>query len=249
MASIDLFDAALAEEGVTGQLAKVARGIYMQESGGGRNTRTSNAGAMGGMQIIPSTFNSVADKGWDINDPMHNARAGIRYIKQLDKLAGGDPALIGAGYYGGPGGLAKAKKGINTHDPRNPSYPGTLEYGQKLANYVGGNPAPKTVTPIKAGGTQPVLLAQNEVPSLPVVDKTPVEQVMQSTPVEQVAQVATPVPQEWQQFQERMPQQMQAEDLQFGNPGFSLPQIDTRAYALNAPKIDFSAFKRVRRRV
>ena len=104
----DLFEEALAAEGITGQLAEVARSIYKQESGGGKNTKTSNAGAVGGMQILPTTFASVADKGWDINDPMMNARAGIRYIKQMDKLAGGDPALIAAGYYGGPGGLQKA---------------------------------------------------------------------------------------------------------------------------------------------
>ena len=123
------------------------------------------------------------------------------------------------------------------------------QYAKKVMASTPNSRNQQVITPTKAGGTQPVLLAKTEVPSLPVVDKTPVEQVMQSTPVEQVAQVAEPVPEEWQQFQERMPQQMQAEDLQFGNPGFSLPQIDTRAYALNAPKIDFSAFKRVRGRV
>ena len=56
-------DAALAHEGVTGRLAALAQSIYMQESGGGKNTKTSNAGAVGGMQIIPATFASVADKG------------------------------------------------------------------------------------------------------------------------------------------------------------------------------------------
>ena len=119
----NLFEEALKAEGITGQLADVARSIYMQESGGGKNTKTSNAGAVGGMQIIPSTFRSVADKDWDINDPMMNARAGIRYLKQLDKQAGGDPALTAAGYYGGPGGLEKARRGIAVSDPRNPKAP------------------------------------------------------------------------------------------------------------------------------
>lgn len=129
----DSFDVALAAEGVTGKQAAFARSIYQQESGGGRNTKTSNAGAVGGMQIIPSTFSSVADKDWSISDPVQNARAGIRYaLKGLD-AAGGDPALAGAYYYGGPGGLEKAKRGVAVADPRNPNAPTTLQYGQQVA--------------------------------------------------------------------------------------------------------------------
>lgn len=127
------FDAALQAEGVTGRVADIARSIYQQESGGGKNTKTSNAGAVGGMQIVPATFKGVADEGWDINDPVHNARAGIRYIQQMNKLAGGDPALTAAGYYGGPGGLKKARQGVAVSDPRNPNAPNTLEYGQQVA--------------------------------------------------------------------------------------------------------------------
>ena len=141
----DYFDVALANEKVNGPLAALARSIFHQESGGGRNTKTSNAGAMGGMQIIPSTFNSVADKGWDIKNPLHNAQAGIRYIKYLDKLSGGNPAITAAGYYGGPGALEKAKKGIAVSDPRNPNAPNTLQYGQQVAARMGkANSLPST---------------------------------------------------------------------------------------------------------
>jgi len=129
----DPFEAALSAEGVTGKAADVARSIYQQESGSGKNTKTSNAGAVGGMQIIPATFKSVADKDWDINDPTQNARAGIRYVKQLFEQAGGDPALTAAGYYGGPGGLEKARRGVAVSDPRNPDAPTTLQYGQQVA--------------------------------------------------------------------------------------------------------------------
>lgn len=129
----DPIEVALASEGVTGRAADFARSIYQQESGGGRNTRTSNAGAVGGMQIIPDTFKSVADRGWDINDPVHNARAGVRYALQGFKEAGGDPALAGAYYYGGPGGMAKARQGVAVRDPRNPNAPDTLQYGQQVA--------------------------------------------------------------------------------------------------------------------
>ena len=136
----DPFSAALSAEGVSGPLADVARSIYQQESGGGKNTKTSNAGAVGGMQIIPSTFASVADKGWNITDPVQNARAGIRYLKQLDEQSGGDPALTAAGYYGGPGGMEKARKGIAVSDPRNPNAPNTLQYGQQVAARLPQNP-------------------------------------------------------------------------------------------------------------
>lgn len=130
----DLFESALAKEGITGDLAHLARSIYGQESGGGRNTKTSNAGAVGGMQIIPSTFRSMADQGWDIKNPEHNARAGIRYIQQLHASNGGDPSLTAVGYYGGPGAMAKAVNGEAVRDPRNPNAPDTFEYADQVVN-------------------------------------------------------------------------------------------------------------------
>lgn len=136
----DSFDVALSQEGLTGPAADIARSIYAQESSSGKNTRTSNAGAVGGMQIIPSTFKSVADKDWDINDPVQNSRAGIRYVKQLYQQAGGDPSLTASGYYGGPGGLEKARRGVAVSDPRNPNAPDTLQYGQQVAARIGKQP-------------------------------------------------------------------------------------------------------------
>ena len=231
MAKQDLFESALAAEGVTGKLAALARSVYMQESTGGKNTRTSNAGAVGGMQIVPGTFASVADKGWDISNPEHNARAGIRYLKQMDQLSGGDPALTAAGYYGGPGGLAKAKKGIAVSDPRNPNAPNTLEYGKQVASRLTTGQAAEAV---------PVQLAQVEGRVLP-------EQKAPVIPVE------TPVDPTWNQFQQAMPQQVQANDLQYGQamPVYQAPQMDPRmlevAQAPSQP--NFSMFKRWRGRV
>jgi hypothetical protein len=144
----DPFESALAAEGVSGPVAEIARSIYQQESGSGKNTKTSNAGAVGGMQIIPGTFKSVADKDWDINDPTQNARAGIRYVKQLHEKAGGDPALTAAGYYGGPGGLEKARRGVADSDPRNPNAPTTLQYGQQVAARLPKEP----LNPVMAAG-------------------------------------------------------------------------------------------------
>lgn len=126
-------DAALKAEGIDGRTADVVRSIYAQESGSGANTKTSNAGAVGGMQITPATFRSVADPDWKIEDPEHNLRAGIRYVKQMSDLAGGDPKLAAAGYYGGPGAIDKARQGIAVSDPRNPKAPNTLQYADQVA--------------------------------------------------------------------------------------------------------------------
>ena len=127
-------DAALQAEGATGTLADLARSIYEQESGSGRNTKTSNAGAVGGMQVIPSTFKSVADKGWSIDDPVDNARAGVRYIRSMLDRGDGDPYLAAAAYYGGPGGMDKARRGVAVSDPRNPKAPTTLQYAQQVVD-------------------------------------------------------------------------------------------------------------------
>jgi hypothetical protein len=129
-------DVALDAEGANPTVAAIARSIYHQESGSGKNTKTSNAGAVGGMQIVPATFHSVADDGWNIKDPVDNARAGVRYVTQLAEKAGGDPALTAAGYYGGPGAIDKARQGIAVRDPRNPNAPDTLQYGQQVAGRI-----------------------------------------------------------------------------------------------------------------
>jgi len=125
-------DAALAAEGVTGPLAQLAQSVYQQESSGGRNTQTSNAGAVGGMQIIPSTFASVADEGWDINDPVLNARAGVRYLGQMYERGGNDPRMAAIGYYGGPGAIDAARRGQARSDPRNPHAPNTFQYAEQV---------------------------------------------------------------------------------------------------------------------
>lgn len=153
-----LFEQALEAEGVTGTQAQLARSIYSQESSGGRNTATSSAGARGGMQIIPSTFKSVADKGWSVDNPLHNARAGIRYIKDLSNKAGGDPWLTAVGYYSGPGGMAAARKGVARRDADEPNAPNTFQYANAVVARAGmqpmmmagtaggGNPAAPTLT-------------------------------------------------------------------------------------------------------
>ena len=234
----DLFEEALAAEGITGQLAEVARSIYKQESGGGKNTKTSNAGAVGGMQILPTTFASVADKGWDIDDPMMNARAGIRYIKQMDKLAGGDPALIAAGYYGGPGGLQKAKQGIAVSDPRNPNAPNTLQYGQQVAARLNGGKA--NTKPVEVAKVTPV-----ELPAPEVVAAAQPVPVAAGEPMPQPVPVMASGPDPWAEFQDRFKSSapVQAADLQYGSVPTMNVQVPNFMAAVGQNRaIDFSGF-------
>lgn len=229
-----LFEMALAAEGAAGPFADLARSTYKQESGSGKNPKTSNAGAVGGMQILPATFNSVADKGWDINDPLQNARAGIRYLNQMYKQAGGDPALAAAGYYGGPGGLEKARRGVAVSDPRNPGAPNTLEYGQQVAGRV-GKPAPNVaaVVPVQAP---------------PAVTPLPVEQVAVAPPVTDAPMVpSTPVP-EWTEFQNQTQKPIEMADLSFGMPALQpLPRFNMPIP--QAQKVSFAGFRPWKARV
>ena len=128
------FDDALNVEGINDPHQRAfLKAIYSQESSSGKNTKTSNKGAVGGMQIIPTTFASVADKDMDIRNPFDNMRAGIRYASQGYDKSGGDPILAGAYYYGGPGGMKKAAKGIEVSDSSNPNAPTTIGYGKSIA--------------------------------------------------------------------------------------------------------------------
>ena len=133
---IDTFDARLIQEGIDPASHKGAtlKAIYSQESSSGKNTNTSNAGAVGGMQIMPNTFNSVANKEWDINNPEHNTRAGIRYGSQLYDANSGDANKTAIGYYGGQNAINKAEQGIAVSDPRNPNAPNTIEYANSITN-------------------------------------------------------------------------------------------------------------------
>lgn len=133
-AKLPSFNDALDAEGVRDPRQRAfLKALYGQESGSGADTTTSNQGAVGHMQIKPSTFAQVASKGMNINDPFDNMRAGIRYGMQGYQAANGDPVLAGAYYYGGPGGMQALAQGQVRTDPKNPKAPNTLEYGKSIA--------------------------------------------------------------------------------------------------------------------
>ena len=130
----ELFDRALDMEGITNPRERAfLKALHAQESSGKATEKTSNRDAHGAMQILPATFKSVADAGMDINKPLDNMRAGIRYGMQGFSAAKGDPVLAGAYYYGGPGGMQKAAKGQAVSDPKNPKAPTTIDYGNSIA--------------------------------------------------------------------------------------------------------------------
>ena len=234
MSKTNQFDEALAAEKVSGPLAALARSIYTQESSGGKNTQTSNRGAVGGMQVTPGAFSDVADKGWSITDPMHNLRAGIRYLKKMDVKSGGVPELTAAGYYGGAGGLEKARRGVAVSDPKNPKAPNTLEYGQQVVARMGGEARQSTpVAPVPSqvlvGGGVPAIPAD----VVPVMAQAPIQlqaeaPVMAQAPVAPVMEMG---PDAWQAFLQTMPQQAQQPvnvgDIDYANPRLatSVPQF------------------------
>lgn len=171
--AVDPVEAAIQIEGLDPQRAAIARSIYQQESSSGKNARTSNAGAVGGMQIIPATFNRMADEGWDINDPLHNARAGLRYINRLYDLADGDPRLTAVGYYGGEGAIPKARSGVAVSDPRNPNAPNTLQYGDQVASRIPQSGNWWDAAPMVESGPQASQAAPSQVPQTQIfLDET-----------------------------------------------------------------------------
>lgn len=252
--SKEQFQTALQAEGVSGKLADLSKSIFHQESGSGKNSKTSNAGAVGGMQIIQGTFDRVADKGWNINDPIQNARAGIRELVRLDRLSGGNDALTAAGYYGGEGGMNKARKGVAVSDPRNPNAPTTLQYAQQVVNRMGGGrgelPRQSEPTTLVAKATAPAVMqeaapAQEPIPEA-VVAQAPVLAAPEQAP--QVVQ-APQGPDPWQAFQQAMQaEQLRATDLAYGAEpqGLAQLQIPAPSFGVGAPprtlRPDFRAF-------
>ncbi len=66
---------------------------------------TSHCGAMGIMQLMPSTAESLGVK--DAYDPYENIMGGAKLLSQLDKLYDGNVKLMLAGYNAGPGNVEK----------------------------------------------------------------------------------------------------------------------------------------------
>ena len=160
-----LYEGALSREAVNmiaekeGANPDIAWAIYSQESGRGRNARTSVDNARGGFQVIPDTYREVmgTDEGQD--DPIRNAVAGIRYLAKIQKKVGDDPALVAAGYFSGHDNVRR--DGIINASLRDGNGKDVASYARDVAARVvrtekpAGAPTPKVEAPPEAPKARP----------------------------------------------------------------------------------------------
>lgn len=88
--------------------ASFVHAVMRQESGFDPFARSS-AGAIGLLQLMPATAKAMATKvglkGYSttkLTDPAVNLRLGVAYLRDLERIWGGEPALILANYNAGP---------------------------------------------------------------------------------------------------------------------------------------------------
>jgi soluble lytic murein transglycosylase-like protein len=106
----------------------LVRAVVKVESNFNPNA-VSRKGAMGLMQLMPSTARSLNVK--NPFDPAQNVDAGVRHLKQLLESYGGDIKLTLAAYNAGAGAVARSS-GV-------PHYAETQNYVRRITNlYYGG---------------------------------------------------------------------------------------------------------------
>ena len=92
-------------------------------------TAGSPKGAGGLMQMMPATAARFGLTSAERFDPAKNVRAGIRYLKVLLKLFGGNLDLVLAGYNAGEGAVLKYGRRI-------PPYKETQNYVRRVKGYL-----------------------------------------------------------------------------------------------------------------
>jgi soluble lytic murein transglycosylase-like protein len=115
----------------------------------------SSAGAMGLMQLIPSTA-----RRFGVNNTFHpeqNIEGGVRYLKYLMQLYHGDERLALAAYNAGEGAVAKYK-GI-------PPYPETQNYVYQVGKKLGQSRQAEKKAQASNPQSKPVV-------QVPVIEKT-----------------------------------------------------------------------------
>ena len=110
----------------------LVRAVIQVESGFNQYA-LSNKGAMGLMQLMPSTARELGVR--NAYDPVQNIRGGTEYLRQLLDKFGGDEALALAAYNAGAGAVSR-------HSDAVPPFRETREYVEKIrarsSLYTGG---------------------------------------------------------------------------------------------------------------
>jgi soluble lytic murein transglycosylase-like protein len=112
----------------------LVKAVMRQESGS-KPCAISEKGAMGLMQIMPETAQSLNTK--DPLDPAQNIEAGAHYLKDMLKRFKGDLRLALAAYNAGP-------EKVDGPKPAVPDIPETRNYVESIANALHGEPAEMT---------------------------------------------------------------------------------------------------------
>ena len=101
----------------------------------GNGDTLSSAGAIGAMQIIPTTGADLGYSAEDLKDPEKNIMAGAEYLKWLSGLSyiNGDPVLMAAAYNAGPGAVQQ----YGGVPPYSETVPYVQNVAQNYANYSG----------------------------------------------------------------------------------------------------------------
>ena len=103
----------------------LALAVGKNESGFEAKIRDSSAGAVGIMQLLPSTYKSLGYDGSNIRDPEVNVRAGTQYIAQQYHTFHNSIQLAAAAYNAGPQAVIDAGNTV-------PSFKDTKNYVQNV---------------------------------------------------------------------------------------------------------------------